>query len=466
MQTRISLTMVAVCALSGAADAQLPPPEFCDLSVTIIDPARPREVTAASKPLASTADGSIIAVGDSNFRDHANLELSGVVHILERSDDEWKIVQRLHAPDPAFGQRFGNAVAMSEDGSVLLIGARLDGQRGVRAGAAYVFERKAGTYQFSEKMLAPDGAPEAQFGANLALSADGSLVVISATQARVAGIETGKAYVFERKAGLFAHSADLIGADLADEREFGFHVAMTPDASVALIAAPVMGSPGGEGLLHWFERTPSGWEEGKPIRPDAPSGVLSRTFAMRVDVSDDGRHVIVGAPFDADFAANLFGAAYLFERTGTTWTQRAALLDDVSGIETPIAFGVTISPKGHRAAYSARNLVRVLTRRGKTWSISSTLSGAASGFFGSFANGMAFSPDGDLLIVDGHETIDRRTIRFFGSECGSCEVDCTGDGVLDVFDFLCFQDLFKSGNPAADLDGDGAFQNAFIAGCE
>jgi hypothetical protein len=115
-----------------------------------------------------------------------------------------------------------------------------------------------------------------------------------------------------------------------------------------------------------------------------------------------------------------------------------------------------------------------LTRRGKTWSISSTLSGAASGFFGSFANGMAFSPDGDLLIVDGHETIDRRTIRFFGSECGSCEVDCTGDGVLDVFDFLCFQDLFKSGNPAADLDGDGAltvfdflaFQNAFIAGCE
>lgn len=55
----------------------------------------------------------------------------------------------------------------------------------------------------------------------------------------------------------------------------------------------------------------------------------------------------------------------------------------------------------------------------------------------------------------------------------ACPADCDGSGDLDFFDFLCFQDAFDAGDPAADLDGDGsltvfdllAFQNAFDAGC-
>jgi hypothetical protein len=61
-----------------------------------------------------------------------------------------------------------------------------------------------------------------------------------------------------------------------------------------------------------------------------------------------------------------------------------------------------------------------------------------------------------------------------------CAADCdtsTGAGVLDVFDFLCFQDLFVQGDPAAcDCDtstGPGTcdvfdflcFQDLFVAGC-
>ena len=55
----------------------------------------------------------------------------------------------------------------------------------------------------------------------------------------------------------------------------------------------------------------------------------------------------------------------------------------------------------------------------------------------------------------------------------SCYADCDGSGELDFFDFLCFQDLFGSGDPIADCDASGAldffdflcFQNAFSAGC-
>ena len=67
-----------------------------------------------------------------------------------------------------------------------------------------------------------------------------------------------------------------------------------------------------------------------------------------------------------------------------------------------------------------------------------------------------------------------------GIPAGGCYADCdtaSGAGVLDIFDFLCFQDLFVGGDPyACDCDaasGAGVcdifdfvcFQDAFVSGC-
>jgi len=62
------------------------------------------------------------------------------------------------------------------------------------------------------------------------------------------------------------------------------------------------------------------------------------------------------------------------------------------------------------------------------------------------------------------------TIQLISVECAA-ELD--GDGVLTIFDFLEFQNLFDAGDPRADMDGDGdltifdflAYQNAFGEGC-
>jgi hypothetical protein len=68
-------------------------------------------------------------------------------------------------------------------------------------------------------------------------------------------------------------------------------------------------------------------------------------------------------------------------------------------------------------------------------------------------------------------SISMGAIRY-GSMSG-CYADCDGTGVLDVFDFLCFQDAFVSGDPYADCTGEGTldvfdflcFQDAFVTGC-
>ncbi|MFG0284530.1 MAG: GC-type dockerin domain-anchored protein [Phycisphaerales bacterium JB039] len=62
------------------------------------------------------------------------------------------------------------------------------------------------------------------------------------------------------------------------------------------------------------------------------------------------------------------------------------------------------------------------------------------------------------------------TIR---QNCDGCRADLTGDGSLDFFDFLEFQNLFAAGDLQADFTGDGAldffdflaFQNEIAAGC-
>ncbi|MFG0283815.1 MAG: GC-type dockerin domain-anchored protein [Phycisphaerales bacterium JB039] len=55
----------------------------------------------------------------------------------------------------------------------------------------------------------------------------------------------------------------------------------------------------------------------------------------------------------------------------------------------------------------------------------------------------------------------------------ACRVDLNGDGLLDFFDFLVFQNYFAAGDLRADFTGDGvldffdflSFQNEFAAGC-
>jgi hypothetical protein len=74
-------------------------------------------------------------------------------------------------------------------------------------------------------------------------------------------------------------------------------------------------------------------------------------------------------------------------------------------------------------------------------------------------------PSGSFIALD--------NIKIAGIESAGCYADCDGNNVLDVFDFLCFQDAFVQGDPYADCDGNTVldvfdflcFQDAFVTGC-
>jgi len=64
-----------------------------------------------------------------------------------------------------------------------------------------------------------------------------------------------------------------------------------------------------------------------------------------------------------------------------------------------------------------------------------------------------------------------KEVEIWGT--ASCAADVNGDAVLNVLDFVAFQQLFQSGDAGADANGDGAlsvldfiaFQELFLAGC-
>ena len=83
-----------------------------------------------------------------------------------------------------------------------------------------------------------------------------------------------------------------------------------------------------------------------------------------------------------------------------------------------------------------------------------------------------WTPDGGITWNGPFTFAGRRMIEFY-MPGDSCYADCDASGGLDFFDFLCYQNLFGAGDPAADCDGSGGldffdflcFQNEFAAGC-
>lgn len=126
---------------------------------------------------------------------------NGKALIFERDAggaDNWGQVKTLAAPDAQFGALFGGSVAIENDR--IVVGEVSPFTQG---GSAHVFERNAGganNWGEVKKIVAPDAAPQDNFGNSVGVSGD--QIVVGASRADIGGVEDqGAAYVFERNNG-------------------------------------------------------------------------------------------------------------------------------------------------------------------------------------------------------------------------------------------------------------------------
>lgn len=247
--------------------------------------------------------------------DDAPGNASGSVAVFERLS-AWTQVDLLTASDGAPFDSFGDAVALS--GDLAVIGAFGDDDAGSRSGSVYVFERIGGTWGQVAKLTAGDAEAGDYFGDSVAIA--GEVIVVGAPLSEDAGLRTGSAYVFERINGVWTETAKLLASNLHAFHYFGGAVAT--DATTILIGATEANSTlSGPGSVYAFERSGASWTETRVLVPS--DGSANDQFGQSISMSSS--RALIGS-YQHDDGAALAGSAYVFDNLALGWVETTKLV--------------------------------------------------------------------------------------------------------------------------------------------
>ncbi|MDB5972653.1 MAG: hypothetical protein JWQ90_5103 [Hydrocarboniphaga sp.] len=261
--------------------------------------------------------GTSIALGDDTLLvgapgDDSQEGNQGSAYVFVRSGVSWSWQATLTAADGAPGDAFGDSVALSGD-TALISSFKDDIGANVDQGSAYVFKRSGTDWSQQAKLTAADGMPNDQFGSALAIANDTALIGVWLHD--VAGNQDqGSAYVFVRKDDSnWQQQATLNFSGSETSAHFGFAVGLTGD--VALVGAPKKKTDSGnEGAAYVFVRTASAWSQQAELF--GIDGMPGDKFGNAVAAS--GTDLLVGSPED-DVPDGIDGGSIHFYRIGTDY---------------------------------------------------------------------------------------------------------------------------------------------------
>jgi len=257
--------------------------------------------------VALLGDTALIGAGAANISGNA---YQGSAYVFTRSGTTWSQQAKLTASDGAAYDEFGSSVALS--GNTALVGAYTDKVGGnAEQGSAYVFTRSGTVWSQQAKLTASNGAAGDWFGWSVALLGDTALV----------GGRFGDAFVFTRSGTVWSQQAQLTPSDLQEEDTFGESVALSGDTALVGAGGHIVGSNVSQGAAYVFTRSGTTWSQ--QARLTAADGAAGDRFGTSVALSVDT--ALVEAPNQTVGANSNQGSAYVFTRSGTTWTQQAKL---------------------------------------------------------------------------------------------------------------------------------------------
>jgi FG-GAP repeat len=373
-----------------------------------------------------------------------------------------KSIAYIKASNAKKDDQFGFTVALSGDGNTLAVGTTaadsaakgINGNQAdhsaLNAGAVYVFTRGGGNWLQQAYVKASNAKASDQFGASLALSADGNTLAVGATgesssatgvngnQADTSMPGAGAVYVFTRSGTTWSQQAYVKASNTGDKEDgdqFGYSVALSSDGNTLATGAIAEKSAAtgingdqtnkgadGSGAVYVFTRNGDTWAQQAYVKPwnTTARGAL---FGYSVGLSGNGDTLAVGT-YDEDRGK---GAVYIFTRTGSTWSQQNRLVASNAEPGDSLGCSISISDDGNTVvagAFDEDSLLRgiqppnegsndaasdvstgaayVFVRNGATWTQQAFIKATNTRLNDQFAWALSLSRDGNTLAVGSH----------------------------------------------------------------
>lgn len=294
--------------------------------------------------------------------------------------------------------------AVAISGDVALVGNADDNDLGSHSGSAYLYARTGSQWAEQQKVLASDGTQGDWFGWSVAVSGDTALVGAYGRDDK--GIDSGAAYVFVRNGSSWVQQQKLLASDGQQADWFGWSVSM--DGDTALISAAGDDDGGmGAGSAYVFQRSGNTWTEQQKLL--ANDGGSEDWFGWSVTL--DGDTAIVGSFADDDQGEDS-GSAYVFVHGGGQWTLQQKLIPTGGGAAT--WFGRAVALSGDTLVASAlgagpigdlSGAAYVFARTGSSWGQQQKLTASDAADNDLFGWALAISDD--RVLIGAHENDDQ-----------------------------------------------------------
>jgi PGF-pre-PGF domain-containing protein len=300
--------------------------------------------------VALSGDGNTAIVGAENIT--LGVTPAGKAYVFTRSGGTWSRSAVLVPAESANSDAFGDSVALSSDGNTALVGAyHTDVDGNTQAGQAYVFTRNGGSWTESAVLNESSEAEKmAYFGNSVVLSDDGSTALVGAYMATVGtNSSAGKVYVFQKSGGAWSEKTALTASDAEPGAHFGSSVALSRDGTAVVIGAESAGG-NSAGRAYVFTGSSTAWSQAAVLA--ASDGQNGDKFGYSSAVSKNGDTLLVAAPW-ALVGGDYGGKAYVFTRSGSAWSQASIIsTPENAGISDDLGSSLALSDDGTTALIS------------------------------------------------------------------------------------------------------------------
>ena len=467
------LLLVALPALAAhrGLSAEAPMPRAVLPQQTLVAPGGAAADTFGRRVAVS---GDRLVVG-ANAEDRGTDADVGAAYVYLRTGSTWALEATLQPADVTAFTYFGWSVAI--DGDTIVVGALGDDSGGLpNRGAAYVFVRGGSTWSQQAKLLMPNGQAGDEAGASVAV--DGDTLAVGAPYHDVASsVDFGATWVFVRTGTSWTSQAEIDNPRVAGNPpiNFGRSIALRHDTLVIGSAPETVFSSGGasSGAADVYLRQGTSWTQQASLQPSqslCSSAHFGVSVALYQTTPQSSATAVVGAPGQCvsigGAPAVAAGAAYVFTRTGTNWSQQAELAAQASQVGQRRGEGVAIdgdtaivgAPGGAGDPGQQAGALTLYTRAGSTWTEGPTLQPTDAQAADHFGASVAMSPS--LFFVgapndDVGATADQGSVRVL--DYGNLDTD--QDGLPDSWERQFGLDpLVATGVNGAtgDPDGDGS----------